>query len=242
MLRPAFIPLFLLFSTACRTEAPSRPVTVSAEPPERAAPSPSAVASAAPLPDRFASVHQLVTAGKFADVALELRQLEAKEGASERDRAETRLELFKAWLTQQERVSAPDAVCQPAPKDDGRARSYAIGTLRDRRDEARELLRCALSPAGGLDAASLPELLARVDALDARDRRTCSAQGLQAQIDLKMARMGDMLGDGEDGGSVCSPVEPGKLRWSSVDGQMGRRAPGISLGSFTGLPGPKAKP
>jgi hypothetical protein len=57
-----------------------------------------------------------------------------------------------------------------------------------------------------------------------------------------MASMGKMLGDGEDGGAVCSPVELGKLRWSAVDGQMGRRAPGISLGNLTGVPGPRANP
>jgi hypothetical protein len=153
------------------------------------------------------------------------------------------LELFQAWLVAQERAETPAAVCQPAPKDDERGRSYPSGTLRDGRDQARELLRCALSPAGGLDERALSELAARVDALDARDRRVCKSQGLQAQIDMKMAAMAGMLGDGEDGGDVCTPVEPGKLRWSAVDGQMGRRKPGISLGSaLKGIPRRDAEP
>jgi len=194
-------PLFLLL--ACHAEPatlPSAPGKTPASSMSEPAPSnraatasASAASPVAPPGAVLAPAQSALEAGRFDEAARELRKLEARVDASEGQRAEARLELFKAWLKNQEQTPV-SAVCQEPASPGHKHAGYPRGTLRDSRGAARALLSCALSAQGGLDAGPLATLLGRIDALDVRDRKACAERGLRAQIDVQLAVMTTRLG------------------------------------------------
>ncbi len=151
---------------------------------------PEAPPSSAAEPDpRLAAARAYTDARRWPEAAALYRAMLLESERDPATRSAACLAYVDSWLA---RESAADvrAACRPgsvpegAPDAERHARVEAYAALRARRD-ARALVACARSD--GADATTAAAFASRLDALDARDRAACEAQGAGAAIDTESA-------------------------------------------------------